>query len=323
MNTPKTPKVSACIVTYNQANYIRQCLQSIVDQNPGFDFEVIVGDDASTDGTTEIIREFVERFPGLVTAILHETNVGPTQNSLSVHNMAVGEYVCHCDGDDYWLPGKLSAMAKHMDANEDCNIAWHRMLILNDKGQSTVGMPLYPVWEIAKKSKFYANDLAKYYGLTGCHSASVYRRSKKSIYARTDNILDYFRTLSYVTNGGCAMYVDAVYGVYRYFASDITLTKTKGDLWVGNTKHSLIKEYLQSNPELARSFAAQCFFEVFIRTYFRRPLKKEFFLLMLACRKVPSVFDIILIFRVFLANRNAKLQEALSKSGCANNALIQ
>ena len=52
----KTPKVSVCVITYNQEKYIAQCLQSIVDQETDFDFEIIVGDDCSTDGTREIVR---------------------------------------------------------------------------------------------------------------------------------------------------------------------------------------------------------------------------------------------------------------------------
>jgi glycosyltransferase involved in cell wall biosynthesis len=56
--TAKNPKVSVCVVSYNQEKYIRQCLQSIVDQATDFDFEVIVGDDFSTDGTRVIIEEF-------------------------------------------------------------------------------------------------------------------------------------------------------------------------------------------------------------------------------------------------------------------------
>ena len=99
----RRPKVSVCVVTYNQKKYIRQCLQSIVDQEADFDFEVIVGDDCSEDGTREIVQEFVERYPGLVKAVLHEKNVGIVVNYRSVHDLARGEYIAHCDGDDLWL----------------------------------------------------------------------------------------------------------------------------------------------------------------------------------------------------------------------------
>src|SRR4051812_33860573 len=60
------PKVSVCVITHNHAKFIGQCLQSILDQAVSFDFEVIVGDDASTDGTRDIVLDFAARYPGQV-----------------------------------------------------------------------------------------------------------------------------------------------------------------------------------------------------------------------------------------------------------------
>jgi len=119
MHEEKKPKVSVCVVTYNQEKYIRQCLQSIVDQETDFDFEVIVGDDCSTDSTRAIVQEFADRYQGLVKPIFHEKNLGPSQNYFSVHKSAKGEYVAHVDGDDYWLPNKLPYQVNILDKNRD------------------------------------------------------------------------------------------------------------------------------------------------------------------------------------------------------------
>ena len=62
MHQEKTPKVSVCVITFNHEKYIRQCLQSIVDQETNFDFEVIVGDDCSKDGTREVVQEFAGKY---------------------------------------------------------------------------------------------------------------------------------------------------------------------------------------------------------------------------------------------------------------------
>jgi cellulose synthase/poly-beta-1,6-N-acetylglucosamine synthase-like glycosyltransferase len=72
----QAPKVSVCVVTYNQEKYIGQCLQSVVDQETDFDFEVLVADDCSTDGTRLILHEFANKYPGIVKPILSEVNVG-------------------------------------------------------------------------------------------------------------------------------------------------------------------------------------------------------------------------------------------------------
>lgn len=74
------PKVSVCVVTYNQEKYIRQCLQSIVDQETNFLFEIIVADDCSTDGTAAIIRDFYHKYPSIIKSFFHYRNIGPAKN---------------------------------------------------------------------------------------------------------------------------------------------------------------------------------------------------------------------------------------------------
>ncbi|WP_168226783.1 glycosyltransferase family 2 protein [Rhodoferax sediminis] len=129
METEKQPKVSVCVVTYNQENYIQQCLQSIVDQKVSFDFEVIVSDDCSTDDTRSIIKNFKKTYPDLVKVIFQTENIGGLKNYLAVHRSAKGEYVSHVDGDDWLCPGKLEKQVLYLDANETCALVAHRMQI--------------------------------------------------------------------------------------------------------------------------------------------------------------------------------------------------
>lgn len=309
----KIPKVSVCVVTYNQEKYIRQCLQSIVDQETDFDFEVIVGDDCSTDGTPAIVQEFARRYPGKVRAILREKNVGPTQNYLDIHSQPRGEYVAHVDGDDYCLPGKLKALADHLDREPECAIVWHRMIILNEKGQSAVGMPIVPIRNFTRSNRLYAKDLAKYYGMTGCHSGSMYRTAAKKVHARQEETIDYFSTLAFCIDGRYASYIEEPYGVYRFFSHEKTVTRAiAGAVPTGKCKLDLIRSYLASNPELAPEFAAQCLFEFLLRSYLRYPLKWDYFKMFLACRAIPAFSDVLLIIKVFMANRNSKLQRKFS-----------
>lgn len=308
------PKVSVCVVTYNQEKYIGKCLQSIVDQDTDFDFEVIVGDDCSTDGTRTIVASFAERYPGIVRPLFHEKNLGPTKNYLSVHNQAKGVYVAHLDGDDYCLPGKLKRLAAHLDGNPECRIVWHRMYIVNEHGQAAVGMPVVPIREIIPSNRLYAKDLAKYYGITGCHSGSMYRAAARKVYARDVETLDYFFTLSFVIDGGYASYIDEPYGVYRFFSNEYTVTKSKGKVITGHGKLSLIRSYLASNPELAKQFSAQCLFELLTRIYLGYPLKRDFLEMFLRCRTIPSVADVVLIARVFRANRIGSLKRRFAAS---------
>lgn len=120
-------KVTVCVVTYNQENFIRQCLQSIVDQQTDFSFEVVVGDDCSTDGTRAVIQEFVAKYPGVIKPVFHARNVGICHNLIAVYQKASGEYIAHMDGDDFMLPGKLALQVQTLDRNPDCAICVHGM----------------------------------------------------------------------------------------------------------------------------------------------------------------------------------------------------
>jgi glycosyltransferase involved in cell wall biosynthesis len=119
-------KVSVCVVTYNQQDFIYQCLDSLLNQKTNFVFEILVADDFSTDGTRKILEKFKRDNPEKVKLFLHEQNIGAYNNFAFVHKMAKGKYVVHMDGDDYTLPGKLQVQADYLDKNENCNIVWHR-----------------------------------------------------------------------------------------------------------------------------------------------------------------------------------------------------
>lgn len=98
--------VSIFCVTYNHRPYIQQCLDSLLEQKTDFPFEVIIHDDASTDGTAEIIREYELRFPHIVVPILQKENQYSKGNHAIIASFmmcrARGEYICICEGDDYW-----------------------------------------------------------------------------------------------------------------------------------------------------------------------------------------------------------------------------
>lgn len=311
------PKVSVCIMTYNQKNYIRECIDSIVSQEVDFDFEVIVADDCSTDGTKEIVQDFAERFPNLIVPILHQKNVGALNNYLSVHKEAKGQYVAHLDGDDYALPGKLAAQTAVLDEEPDTKIVWHRMFILNEHGQKAIGMPLESPQEILGRSRLSLLDVCLFYGASGCHSGSMYRRSAKSI-KNSDSLvdgLDYFFTISFLAAGGYARYIDAPYGVYRNFSTDLTVTKQPEGRSVGRGKLNIYKTFGNLGYPVRRRFAAQAFFEAFVRTYVGQPMVWDFLKAGLSMRALPMPSDFRTIWRWFNAHRHSKLVEAWEAEG--------
>ena len=120
-------KVSVCVVTYNQEKYISECLDSLVSQETDFKFEIIVGEDCSTDGTRAIVQQYVDKYPDVVKPIFHKNNVGAVENIKQVYIAAKGKYIAHMDGDDMALPTKLQKQFDTLEANPDCAICVHNM----------------------------------------------------------------------------------------------------------------------------------------------------------------------------------------------------
>lgn len=109
------PLVSVCIITYNHGKFIRQCLEGVMMQQTTFPFEVVIGEDCSTDNTKEIIQEFADRFPQAVKPIFQHTNVGGARNGYEFcFPRLAGKYVAICEGDDYWTDPQQIAEAGYI-----------------------------------------------------------------------------------------------------------------------------------------------------------------------------------------------------------------
>ncbi len=121
--------VSVLCTTFNHRNYIRRCLDSIVCQKTDFRFEVIVHDDASTDGTREIVREYAEKYPDLLIPILQEENQYSKGNDFIESCMvplASGKYFILFEGDDFFSdPDKLRLQAEALEAHPECSVCVH------------------------------------------------------------------------------------------------------------------------------------------------------------------------------------------------------
>ncbi len=133
------PKVSVCVVTFNHERYIGKCLQSILEQHVDFEYEIIVGDDCSTDGTRNIVEEYANRYPDKINAIFRNKNAGAAQNYIDVHSKARGLYIAQIDGDDYMLPEKLKLQNQFLDNNKECALVTHQSVLVSEDG-TTIGV---------------------------------------------------------------------------------------------------------------------------------------------------------------------------------------
>ncbi len=127
-------EVSVICNTYNHIRYIRDALEGFVTQRTSFPFEVLIHDDASTDGTADVIREYEARYPGLILPICQTQNQHSQGVKISSfqHPRVRGKYVAFCEGDDYWTdPEKLQKQYDLMEKHPEVDICAHASRVIN------------------------------------------------------------------------------------------------------------------------------------------------------------------------------------------------
>ncbi|WP_295937772.1 glycosyltransferase [uncultured Alistipes sp.] len=177
-NTPVL--VSVCCITYNQAPFIRRCLEGIMMQRTSFAFEVLVHDDASTDASADIIREYEAKYPGVVKPIYQKENQYSQGVKISATHQfprAQGRYIALCEGDDYWTdPCKLQKQIDFLEANPDFSVCFHDVKI--KKEEESVLVDDYITSDVPDVSDIYQLAQGNY-----MHTPSVVFRKNEKILA--------------------------------------------------------------------------------------------------------------------------------------------
>lgn len=137
------PMVSICCITFNHGDYIRETLEGFLSQKTDFPIEILIHDDASTDNTQQIIREYADRYPTVIRPILRtENQYSKGISNISVFNFprARGRYIAMCEGDDCWIdPAKLQAQVDYLEAHPDCALCFHSARICTVDGSMAGG----------------------------------------------------------------------------------------------------------------------------------------------------------------------------------------
>lgn len=126
---------SVAVITYNQEKYISQTLDSILNQEHDYKYEIVVGEDCSTDNTKKIIEEYVEKYPDIIKPLYNNPNKGLINNYFNVIAHCKGKYIMQCAGDDYWLPGKVTRQIEFMESNLDVGMCYSKARVWNENKQ--------------------------------------------------------------------------------------------------------------------------------------------------------------------------------------------
>jgi glycosyltransferase involved in cell wall biosynthesis len=219
---PALPLVSVLMITYNHAEYLAQAIEGVVSQQCDFPFELIIGEDASKDGTREIALEYQRRYPHLVRVIYSASNVGMNANGQRTLDAARGEFVAFCEGDDYWCAtDKLARQVAQIASDPEIGVVhtdWVRARKRADGWQVGWRRPVHrwlPISLLEGElfSRFYCPKilrtctiLLRRSAVLACSNSGLKRRE----YRFGDTVL-----AAYVTSRWKVAYVPEVTAVYR------------------------------------------------------------------------------------------------------------
>ncbi len=130
------PKVSVLIITYNQAKYIAQAIESALMQRANFDFRIVIGEDCSTDGTREIVEQLHRQHPKKIHCLMHERNLGALgkNNLVKTLEACTGHYVALLEGDDFWSSAdKLQRQVDFLENHPGYSGCFHDVWFLNEQ----------------------------------------------------------------------------------------------------------------------------------------------------------------------------------------------
>lgn len=238
------PKVSIVSITYNHEKFIAQAIDGFLMQKRNFPIEIIIADDASTDSTQQIIRDYAKKYPDIIVPILHKKNIGIGENLKRALMTARGTYVAMCEGDDFWTNSdKLQLQAEFLDAHPRHTVCFHPTSVVYED-QSREGY-VFP----DSQSGFNLNKL-----LTAnfIHTSSVmYRRSDYSTLPTDILPLDWYLNLQHAKLGRIG-FINKTMSTYRrnpssvWFSSggsmdEFWLTRGVGHAAMFEAVHSLFK----------------------------------------------------------------------------------
>lgn len=123
VETMTTPLVSVHMITYNHAPYIAQAIEGVLMQDTDFPFELVIGEDCSTDGTRDIIAKYRDKYPEVIRVITSGVNVGAAENNSRTLKACRGKYIAYCEGDDFWHRiDKLQLQVEYLEGHPECGL---------------------------------------------------------------------------------------------------------------------------------------------------------------------------------------------------------
>lgn len=227
------PLVSVLMMTYNHGPYIAQAIESVLAQETRFPFDLIICDDASTDGAREIAMEYARKDPRIVLS-LQEKNTRFTKNFMDGCALIRGKYLAFCEGDDYWTDtNKLEKQVGYLEEHPDFTVCAHRVQMLREQDKQPDSTPQFIYKDCSadeariKDGIFYPDEaIGNYYFQTGSLVLRWRFREGFPHWFRKRMMFDHFMFMLHAVEGKIK-YFDEVMSVWRRHESGYTWLQTQ------------------------------------------------------------------------------------------------
>ena len=244
--TEQRPKLSVVVLAYNHETFIEQALASVLMQEVDFSYEVIVGEDCSTDGTRARVAALAAQHPDALRPVYHARNGGMGANLRACLTACRGEYIALLEGDDYWTsPHKLQRQVDWLDEHPDFALCFHPVAERYDDGTPPPAPNPAPA---APRDVYTFEDFLVPGATLASTGATVLRNVLPTwpdwLFAA--NPIDFSLAALYSEHGP-AKRLPEVMGVYRIH---------RGGVWSGAARHQNSMRLLRMYEQLARHYAA-------------------------------------------------------------------
>jgi glycosyltransferase involved in cell wall biosynthesis len=255
-SVPRRPKVSIPMLAYNQESFISQAIDSVLMQKTDFEYELVIGEDCSTDRTRQIVVAYQQKHPNRIRLLLQPSNAGGSLNALETYAACRGEYIAELEGDDYWIdPLKVQLQVEMLEANPSAFICGARAYIWvhgaaapseMTPGQDRAVLRSYGTRELFE-GKWWFRTCTKVFP----------RRLIQQVPLRFHR--DWAGTMWLIAKTGFAptCFLDRIVGVYR---------QHRGGMWSGSTQYGRVTSDIRVLSNLVPLFTGEA------RDYLKRLL---------------------------------------------------
>lgn len=251
-------KVSVMMVTYNHEKYIEQAILSVLNQNVDFRYELLIGEDCSTDHTRAVAEKYQVMYPEVIKLIKHNKNMGALKNEADLRRRCQGQYIAVLEGDDYWTnPDKLKRQVEFLDTHLHYIGTAHNVTILDRHGKK-LPYDLEGIFHHQREHVYTKKD-ALNLDLIGHLSGWMYRNIWKQMSQKEFNLIKRCNVNSDVKLSivlgikGDIFFAEDEWSVYR--------KRYKGDGWTATHSNRNLQLYLYENDVELRNLLERCYGE--------------------------------------------------------------